>query len=47
VLLGLEALAGFEHHRVDAFLGQLVGERAAAGTGAHDDDDRVVLAVEW
>ena len=38
VLEGVDALvlAGLEHHHLDALLGQLVAERAAAGAGADD-----------
>lgn len=43
--VGLRA-AGFQHHHLDAFLAQLVGQRAAAGAGADDDDDGVVAEVE-
>ena len=32
------ALAGLEQHDLDAPAGQFVGQRAAAGAGADDDD---------
>src|SRR3712207_7379038 len=40
------ALPRLEDDGVDALLGELVGQSAAAGTGADDDDHRVVVAVE-
>jgi hypothetical protein len=42
-----EALAGLETHHLDALLGELVAERAAAGTGTDDDDDRIVVQIEF
>ena len=38
-------LAGLEQHHLDALLGQLVGERAAAGARADDDHHAVVVQV--
>ena len=38
-VLDLVARAGLEHDHLDALLRELVGERAAAGAGADDDDD--------
>ncbi len=45
-VLGLVVAAGFEGDDGDALLRQSVAEHAAAGTGADDDDDRVVVEVK-
>ena len=39
--------AGFEHDDVDALLGELVAERAAAGARSDDDDDAVVAQIKF
>ena len=36
---------GLQHHDLDTLLSQFVCERAAAGTGPDDDDDRVVVEI--
>src|SRR5699024_4200917 len=38
VVLALQVGACFEDHALDALLGELVGEGAASGAGADDDD---------
>jgi hypothetical protein len=35
-------LPGLEQHDLDAFLAQLIGERAPAGAGADDDNDPII-----
>ncbi|MFC6672226.1 hypothetical protein [Marinobacterium aestuariivivens] len=42
-----EALAGFQHHRFDAFLRQFVGQGAAPGAGADDHHQAVVVQIEF
>ena len=42
----LSLLAGLEQHHLDALLRQLVAQRAAAGTGADDHHDAVVVEFE-
>src|SRR5262249_34260837 len=46
-ILDLKALAGFENDDLDALVREFVGERAAAGAGANDDNDRVVGLIEF
>ncbi len=40
-------LAGFEHDDLDALLRKFVAERAAARARSHDDDDAVVVQIEF
>lgn len=40
-----EPASGFQNDDVDAFLCEFVAERTAAGTGADDDDDAVVVQI--
>ncbi len=44
-ILVFDTRTGLEHDDVDAFLRQLVAERAAAGTRADDDDHTVVVEI--
>ena len=43
----VQALACFEHDDFDALLRQLVAKRAAACARPHDDDDAVVVLIEF
>ena len=45
--LRLDARSRFQDHHLDALLGQFVAQRAAAGPGAHDHHDAVVVEVEF
>ena len=45
-ILVFDAVAGLEDDGLDALLGELVAERAAARAGADDDDEAVVVQVE-
>ena len=46
-VLVFDALARFEDDHLYALLRQLVAERAAARARAHDDDDAVVVLIEF
>ena len=43
----VQALARFEHDDFDAFLRQFVAKRAAARARSYDDDDAVVVLIEF
>ena len=43
----LVPVAGLEDHDLDALLGELVAERAAARAGADDHDQSVIVEVEF
>ena len=38
--------AGLQDHHLDALLCEFVAKRAAAGTGADDADDAVIVQIE-
>ena len=46
-ILDLVPVAGLEDHDLDALLGELVAERSATRAGADDDDEPVVVEVEF
>jgi hypothetical protein len=46
-VLELVPVAGLEDHGFDALLGKLVAERSTACAGADDDDEPVVVEVEF
>ena len=46
-ILQLGARAGLEDHDLDAFLGEFVAERSAAGAGAHDYNNTIVIQIEF
>ncbi len=46
-ILHLVAPARFQADDAHALLGEFVGERAAAGAGAYDHDNRTVIEIKW
>ncbi len=46
-ILVFVACARLQDDDVDALLREFVAERAAAGAGADDDDNAVVLQIKW